>query len=126
MDDFQFIESADGEWKALVQNIKALYSWGKHDYAKFMLCGVQYLQHPDFSITMGQREYAENIAPHDLYADDDLRQMEDNEVISNPRWLKRFRGANGALQWLCTNTRPDLGADTSISSGTSSTGVTKQ
>ena len=52
--------------------------------------------------------------------------MEDIAALTHPKWLKRFRGANGALQWLCTNTRPDLGVYTSINAGTSSAGVTKQ
>ena len=39
--------------------------------------------------------------------------------------MNRFRGANGALQWLCTNTRPDLAADTSISAGTAGIGITR-
>ena len=52
--------------------------------------------------------------------------MKDPDAISSAKWLKRFRGANGALQWLCSNTRPDLSADTSISAGTSGVGVTKQ
>ena len=51
--------------------------------------------------------------------------MKDSDVVSNPKWLKRFRGANGALQWLCTNTRPDLAADTSISAGTAGIGILK-
>ena len=55
----------------------------------------------------------------------DLRKLKDNDVISSPKWIKRFRGANGALQWLCSNTRPDLAADTSISAGTSGTGIMK-
>ena len=39
--------------------------------------------------------------------------------------MKRFIGANGALQRLCTNKRPALAAETSISAGTSGVGITK-
>ena len=36
-----------------------------------------------------------------------------------------LRNANGTLQWLCSNTRPDLAADTSINAGTSGIGILK-
>ena len=98
---------------------------GKHEYSEFALCGVQYRQAPDFSITLDQREYVEGLSPSDLSPDAEIRNLKETDVISSPKWLKRFRGANGALQWLCTNTRPDLAADTSISAGTSGTGVSK-
>ena len=35
------------------------------------------------------------------------------------------RRQRGVLQWLCTNAWADLAADTSISAGTSGTGITK-
>ena len=54
-----------------------------------------------------------------------MRHLKDTDVVTSARWIKGFRGANGALQWLCTNTRPDLSADTSISAGTSGSGITK-
>ena len=51
--------------------------------------------------------------------------MNDTDVVTSPKWMKSFRGANGALQWLCTNTRPDLAVDTSKSAGTAGIGITK-
>ena len=77
-------------------------------------------------ITLSQKEYVEQLSPHDLQPDDELRSLKDQDVVSSPRWLKRFRGANGALQWLCTNTRPGLAADTSIRAGTFGIGATRQ
>ena len=74
---------------------------------------------------MNQREYVDTLAPHDLAPDDDLKNLKDSDIVKSPTWIKRFRGANGAVQWLSTNTRPDLAADTSISAGTSGVGITK-
>ena len=74
---------------------------------------------------MGQREYVDTLAPHDLSPDQELTSLKENDVVTSPKWMKRFRGANGALQWLCTNTRPDLAADTSISAGTAGVDITK-
>ena len=42
-----------------------------------------------------------------------------NDPINTPRRTSALRGTDNALQWLCTNTRPDFSADTSISAGTS-------
>jgi hypothetical protein len=125
VDDFLFAETDGSEWKSMMKKIKDKYTWGKHDYQNFILCGVQYRQDSDYSITMDQRDYVESLSPHDLRPDHELKCLKDNEEITNKKWLKRFRGANGALQWLSTNTRPDLAADTSISAGTSGVGVTK-
>ena len=55
VDDFLFIESELPEWKAMMKKIKALYSWGEHDYSEFILCGTQYRQNSDFSICLDQR-----------------------------------------------------------------------
>eukprot|EP00974_Lingulodinium_polyedra_P052126 5014906-Lingulodinium_polyedra.AAC.1 len=43
------------------------------------------------------------------------KQADDTDPVTSQRWFNRFRGANGAVQWLCSNTRPDLSADASIS-----------
>eukprot|EP00974_Lingulodinium_polyedra_P070094 6783070-Lingulodinium_polyedra.AAC.1 len=63
---------------------------------------------------MDQGEYVETLAPHDLQPDHELKQGMGTDPVTSQRWLKRFRGANGALQWLCSNTCPDLSDDASI------------
>ena len=74
---------------------------------------------------MDQREYAESLSHHDIKIDSELISMKDDAAITYPRWLKKIRVANDALQWLCTNTRPDLCADTTISAGASGVGIMK-
>ena len=74
VDDFLFVETDDAEWTALMAKTKALYSWGKHDYTDFILCGTQYRQQPDWSVTMDQRDYVENLSPHDLQLDEQLKK----------------------------------------------------
>ena len=75
---------------------------------------------------MSQGESVEQLSSHDLHTDDELRKLKDQDTISSAKWLNSFRGTNGALQWLCSNTRPYLAAYTSTSAGTSGVGVTKQ
>ena len=123
VDDFLFAESNCPEWQKLMKRIKDNYQWGKHDYQEFVLCGVQYRQNSDYGVTMDQRDYVESLSPHDLQPDHEIKNMKDSDAITSKKWLKRFRGANGALQWLCSNTRPDLAADTSINAGTAGVGV---
>ena len=102
-----------------MSRIKAMHRWGKHEYGTFILCGARCAQKSDYSITMDQREYVEGLSPHDLQPYAELGAMKDHATVTNAKWIKRFRGANGALQWLCANTQPDLASDTSISVGTS-------
>ena len=49
VDDCLFVESEDPEWKDLMTKIKGFYTWGKHDYYDFALCGVRYHQGHDWS-----------------------------------------------------------------------------
>eukprot|EP00974_Lingulodinium_polyedra_P096779 9380361-Lingulodinium_polyedra.AAC.1 len=44
VDDFLCVESEEPEWKVLTTKTKGLYTWGKHDYYDFTLCGVRYRQ----------------------------------------------------------------------------------
>ena len=126
VDDFLFVESEDPAWKKIMTQIKGLYTWGKHDYKEFVLCGVGYKQLTDFSIVLDQREYVqEKLKPNTLTIGGDLKNAKDTDLVKDPGWVRKFRGANGALQWLVTNTRPDLAAEVSISAGTAGVGITK-
>ena len=62
-DDYLFVESEDSEWTSIMKNVKGLYTWGKHEYGSFVLCGVQYRQHSDWSVSMDQREYVDILSP---------------------------------------------------------------
>eukprot|EP00974_Lingulodinium_polyedra_P039065 3743404-Lingulodinium_polyedra.AAC.1 len=70
-------------------------------------------------VSLWVNAYVETLAPHDLQPNHALKQG----PVASQRWLKRLRGANGALQWLRSNTRPDLSADASINAGTPGAGI---
>eukprot|EP00974_Lingulodinium_polyedra_P118422 11167065-Lingulodinium_polyedra.AAC.1 len=72
---------------------------------------------------MDQREYVETLVPRDLQPNRELTQGKGTDLDTSQRWFKRFRGVSGLLQRLCSNTRPDLSADASISDGTSGAGI---
>ena len=84
VDDFLFVESEYAEWHATMQNIKNLYSWAKHEYSHFVLCGVQHQQHHDWSVSMNQKEYVETSSPGDLFPDHEIKAMKDNDVATSP------------------------------------------
>ena len=94
VDDFLFVESEDEGWKVIMRKNKwcILFRLG-HDYDSVVLCGVQYRQHPDWSVSMDQREYVEGLSPHDFQPDYEIKHLKDHDVSQTPKWIKRLRGA---------------------------------
>ena len=74
---------------------------------------------------MDHSGHVEGLSPQDLNPDQELKGQKDRAPIKKTKWLNRFRGATGPLQWLFTNARPYLAADTSISAGTSGIEISK-
>ena len=73
-------------------------------YSNLVLGGARYRQQTDFSVILDQRENVEKLAPSVSKLDGEIRNLKEHDPITSAKWMKRFRGAIGALQWLCTNT----------------------
>ena len=92
---------------------------GKMGKRVFHLCGVRYRQHNDFSITMDQEEYTKSLneasftPPSNFNKEPGTRQLDGDG-------LRCLRAINGSLQWLVTNSRPDLSARVSLSASATS------
>ena len=94
------------------EELKSLYTWGSWDTHSFKLCGVQYLQDSDCSIQLTQKEYTDAIKFAQA-----RRLTKHAQKLSDSSDVKILRGINGEVQWLASNTRPDLAAGVSISAG---------
>ena len=115
VDDFVIAgDITNRQWIAAKDKLVKLYNWGKWDKHQFTLCGVQYQQHNDYSISMSMQEYTEKMAAADYDLPKNLSRIDGNTACSASQ-LKSLRGINGALQWLTTNLRLDLAAQVSIS-----------
>ena len=86
-----------------------LYKWGKWETNSFTLCGVRYLQKSDYSVMMDQQDFTRNLYKAEFNLPKNLHRLNGNEKL-DAKGLKTLRGINGSLQWMVTNTRIDLAA----------------
>ena len=70
---------------------------------------------------MHQKEVVEELVLHNVKPDGEFATRKEQEPMTSPKWVKRFKGKNGIVFWLCTNNHPDLVVDTSVRAGTSLT-----
>ena len=68
------------------------------------------MQKNDFSVQMIQNDFTHEMTTFDL-----PRHQPGN--LTGKEGTRILRSGNGSLQWLVTNTRPDLAADVSLSAG---------
>ena len=89
--------------------------WSKHVLSvangdKF--CGVQCFQDPvSKEITYEQKVYAQHLRPINLTKD----RQKQKDLPATDREITALRAVNGALNWLSSQTRPDLSVEASFS-----------
>eukprot|EP00435_Cladocopium_sp_Y103_P001293 s456_g1.t1 len=75
-------------------------------------CGAHYRQDVQtMAIHMSQKNFAEALKPVHL----PQRRKSDRQAKLDPKEISILRGINGSLNWISTQSRPDLAAQTSIS-----------
>ena len=75
-------------------------------------CGAHYNQNPATgTITMSQKAFAESLRPAHL----PQRRKSDRRAQLDQKEVSILRGINGSLNWLATQSRPDVAAQTSLS-----------
>ena len=120
VDDFLIAgRDNDPRWQEAKRKLINLYSWGKWEKRIFHLCGVRYRQFKDFSISMDQEEYTMSLNEANFQLPPDLKKQEIHRKLDG-KGLKCLRAINGSLQWLVTNSRPDLAARVSLSASATS------
>ena len=83
--------------------------WRNHDGD---FCGARYTQDPVSKvISMSQQAFAQKLRPLHFSRE----RMSKRDEPLNPREVACLRAINGSLNWLCTQSRPDLSAQVSFS-----------
>ena len=75
-------------------------------------CGARYTQNEKtFEISMSQAKFVEKIRPMHL----SRTRCQDKDSVLNDKEVSCLRAINGSLNWLCTQSRPDLSTQVSFS-----------
>ncbi|CAK0802961.1 unnamed protein product [Prorocentrum cordatum] len=80
------------------------------EYGSFTQCGVDITQRPDFSFSLSQKTYLEQIEEIEVLPD--RRGQVSSPVTTAEK--SQFRAATGSLQWEGTQTGPDILAELSL------------
>ena len=101
VDDFLFAGSdADDLYQHLVAMIKSKFQWGQWESSPFVQCGVRVVQHEDYSFTLSQHEFLEQL--HPININRDRFRQRDHETTDLEK--SQMRAVLGSLSWICGQT----------------------
>ena len=97
------------KFEAAVKALRSRFPYRKWRVREGEFCGAYYRQHADFSINMSQKAFAESLKPAHIAkgtrCDAELTEAQ----------VRVLRAINGSLNWLSSQSRPDLAVQTSLS-----------
>ena len=97
-------------FEAAVQRLKKRFPYRKWRVAEGEFCGAFYSQNTEtFEISMSQSSFAEGLKPATI-----SKGVSSSTKLSDSQ-VKILRGINGSLNWLASQSRPDLAVQTSLS-----------
>ena len=100
-----------GYGKAIAQ-LKQTFEFRKWRTQNGDFCGAQYIQDPKtFEISMKQERFVQKVKPLHLSRD----RSRNREALLNEKEVSCLRAINGSLNWLSTQSRPDLSTQVSFS-----------
>ena len=100
------------KYETAIQRLKNRFPYRKWRIQAGEFCGLHYSQDPhSFEIQAGQSSFAQNLRPATLPKH---RKMRRNAHL-DPKEISVLRGINGSLNWLASQSRPDIAAQTSLS-----------
>ena len=101
VDDFMVAgKQGDPIHETATQALKQKYNWGAWETNCFEQCGLEAKQHEDFSISLRQSRFIDDLEEISL-SRDRSRQGEQPTTDKEKSWL---RGTLGSLLWLCGQT----------------------
>ena len=99
-------------YEQALKRLKNRFPYRKWRISEGEFCGAHYKQCPKtFEIEMDQSTFASNLKP--VYVSNSRRSQRHDKL--NPKELSVLRGVNGSLNWLASQSRPDLSAQVSLS-----------
>ena len=96
-------------FQSALNQLRSRFPYRKWRTKSGEFCGAWYTQMDDMSIHMSMRSFAENIRPVNIPKGSNI----DDPL--NPSQMKVLRAVNGSLNWLSSQSRPDLSVQTSMS-----------
>ena len=106
VDDFLWCGSSRFE-REVIQKLRQIFLLGSEESEIFRYLGLHIHQQSDKVIKVNQMPQAEGLQEPNLSPE--RRMQKDSEL--SPAELTRFRGVAGQINWLATQTRPDLSFD---------------
>ncbi|CAE7501659.1 unnamed protein product [Symbiodinium natans] len=88
-------------WSNFLQGFKGAYEWSPWEYGAFKHCGVQIVQHPDFSVSIDHSSFCS-----------ELKQMTPIKETRklHPEELSQVRAILGSIQWRVYQSAPQHAA----------------
>ena len=91
-----------------IQALKKRFPYRKWRRGEGEFCGSYYVQCPKtFEISMSQQTFAEKLRPASF-------PKGESDTLLNPNQIKMLRAINGSLNWIASQSRPDLSVQTSM------------
>ena len=111
VDDFLIMgDHGNGCFTRVRAAIAAAYRWSPWQLGEFVYAGIRIRQRMDFSITLDQQEYLDNLEAVKIA---EYRVPMDKEPLTAAE-VSELRGVLGAIQWPATQLSPHLSAELSM------------
>ena len=86
--------------KRLMEALRQSFSWGTWEEQQFEQCGILVTQHEDFSITLNQQRFIEEIEEIHINRD----RARQPQLAASDSEKSCLRGVLGSISWLCGQT----------------------
>ena len=111
VDDFLFSgdETHEG-WCTVLKSIQTEYKWGDWEEKRFTQCGVQVGQHEDFSFSLSQSKYVEDLKYINLRA----FRKKDRNAPTEESEKTQLRALLGGVSWHAQQVAPHFSAEVGL------------
>ena len=111
VDDFLFSgDEKDTSWQQVLQAIQKEYKWSDWEQDKFVQCGVLVEQHEDFSFSLSQEKYVEDLKYINLRA----HRKRDRHSPTDEWEKTQLHALLGALSWHAQQVAPHFAAEVGL------------
>ena len=104
------IGGGDGYFRATIERLRQIYSFGVFNEKSFEFCGISFKQDANGAIEMNQSKYISRISPINVPRE---RRLEPKAPVTELE-RQQLRQLCGSLQYAAVHTRPDICAKVGI------------
>ena len=111
VDDFLFSgDDNHNGWKNILNSIREEYKWGDWEEGQFTQCGVQVEQHEDFSFSLSQCKYVEDLKYINIRA----FRKKDRTAETDDHEKTQLRALLGGISWHAQQVAPHFSAEVGL------------